>query len=225
MDPLPAHLQRLDEMLLDLRDDTEAMLLSELDGFLAGVVVSPEPILPSEWLRIVWGGVDGELAPFENSADVQAFVGLVMRHYNSVIRSLERRGRFAPIFEVDGRNNETLWELWIAGFARAVRLRPEGWERIVESDEEDAIRAYSGLMLLGRADEGTANLSQAEIDALDEEAEDLIPMWVEALHAWRRIRAVREGLAARAELGTKVGRNDPCPCGSGKKYKKCCGLN
>ena len=23
--------------------------------------------------------------------------------------------------------------------------------------------------------------------------------------------------------GNKVGRNDPCPCGSGKKYKKCCG--
>ena len=23
--------------------------------------------------------------------------------------------------------------------------------------------------------------------------------------------------------GAKVGRNDPCPCGSGKKYKKCCG--
>jgi len=23
----------------------------------------------------------------------------------------------------------------------------------------------------------------------------------------------------------KVGRNDPCPCGSGKKYKKCCGMN
>jgi preprotein translocase subunit SecA len=25
--------------------------------------------------------------------------------------------------------------------------------------------------------------------------------------------------------GEKVGRNDPCPCGSGKKYKKCCGAN
>jgi preprotein translocase subunit SecA len=23
----------------------------------------------------------------------------------------------------------------------------------------------------------------------------------------------------------RVGRNDPCPCGSGKKYKKCCGIN
>jgi preprotein translocase subunit SecA len=26
-----------------------------------------------------------------------------------------------------------------------------------------------------------------------------------------------------AVAATKVGRNDPCPCGSGKKYKKCCG--
>jgi len=26
-----------------------------------------------------------------------------------------------------------------------------------------------------------------------------------------------------AQAQTKVGRNDPCPCGSGKKYKKCCG--
>jgi SEC-C motif-containing protein len=24
-------------------------------------------------------------------------------------------------------------------------------------------------------------------------------------------------------VGDKIGRNDPCPCGSGKKYKKCCG--
>ncbi|MCJ7501118.1 SEC-C domain-containing protein, partial [bacterium] len=25
--------------------------------------------------------------------------------------------------------------------------------------------------------------------------------------------------------GRKVGRNEPCPCGSGKKFKKCCGVN
>lgn len=27
---------------------------------------------------------------------------------------------------------------------------------------------------------------------------------------------------SKVELETKVGRNDPCPCGSGRKYKKCC---
>ena len=26
-------------------------------------------------------------------------------------------------------------------------------------------------------------------------------------------------------VAPRVGRNDPCPCGSGKKYKKCCGMN
>jgi SEC-C motif-containing protein len=38
----------------------------------------------------------------------------------------------------------------------------------------------------------------------------------------------KDGNAPKAEQfirqGPKVGRNDPCPCGSGKKYKKCCGL-
>jgi uncharacterized protein YecA (UPF0149 family) len=28
---------------------------------------------------------------------------------------------------------------------------------------------------------------------------------------------------SKANITPKVGRNDPCPCGSGKKYKKCCG--
>lgn len=32
-------------------------------------------------------------------------------------------------------------------------------------------------------------------------------------------------LGARPRSGPKVGRNEPCPCGSGKKHKKCCGAN
>jgi hypothetical protein len=36
--------------------------------------------------------------------------------------------------------------------------------------------------------------------------------------------SVRKAWASRAQEKTmaKIGRNDPCPCGSGKKYKKCC---
>jgi uncharacterized protein YecA (UPF0149 family) len=42
---------------------------------------------------------------------------------------------------------------------------------------------------------------------------------VEALkERWQTLAAERQALEAR----TKIGRNDPCPCGSGKKYKKCC---
>lgn len=39
---------------------------------------------------------------------------------------------------------------------------------------------------------------------------------------WFYIRAVRQGPAPIKKTAVTVGRNDPCPCGSGKKYKQCC---
>jgi SEC-C motif-containing protein len=39
---------------------------------------------------------------------------------------------------------------------------------------------------------------------------------------WFYTRAVREGPAPIKSAHAKVGRNDPCPCGSGKKFKQCC---
>jgi SEC-C motif-containing protein len=39
---------------------------------------------------------------------------------------------------------------------------------------------------------------------------------------WTYTRPLREGPAPVRHAAAKVGRNDPCPCGSGKKYKQCC---
>ena len=39
---------------------------------------------------------------------------------------------------------------------------------------------------------------------------------------WFYTRAVRQGPPPIKSAEAKVGRNDPCPCGSGKKYKQCC---
>ena len=52
-----------------------------------------------------------------------------------------------------------------------------------------------------------------------------LPQWDSILSAERRKELYRKqknsGTIRREE--PKIGRNDPCPCGSGKKYKKCCG--
>lgn len=55
--------------------------------------------------------------------------------------------------------------------------------------------------------------------------------WLYNLPAWEKIfdEETRKELYREAKKmntivkGKKIGRNDPCPCGSGKKYKKCCG--
>ncbi|MET0261487.1 MAG: YchJ family protein [Rariglobus sp.] len=39
---------------------------------------------------------------------------------------------------------------------------------------------------------------------------------------WLFARTLRQGPAPLKSTAPKVGRNDPCPCGSGKKYKQCC---
>jgi uncharacterized protein YecA (UPF0149 family) len=45
---------------------------------------------------------------------------------------------------------------------------------------------------------------------------------VQALRAGRKQRKLPSNIATVVRGGEKVGRNDSCPCGSGKKFKKCC---
>jgi uncharacterized protein len=52
------------------------------------------------------------------------------------------------------------------------------------------------------------------------------PFVRELANLWRRQtlegRVLHTGTGAGPARRTRIGRNDPCPCGSGKKYKKCC---
>lgn len=226
MNSLPRQLQQLDALLARIAAVDGSMLLGEFDGFTAGILVCPEPIMPEEWLPIVLGDDDGNAGVFESEADLQACLKLMLRHHDTVSRDLQRgRGRYAPIFDVDLRNDETLWELWMSGFGRAVALYPESWEAIVrDGDDEAAVIAMAGMMTLieianrdGEVDpdpELTTELTQA--------APDLIPGWIDTLSAWRARNTTGQAVPTQA---AKVGRNDPCPCGSGRKYKKCCGFH
>jgi len=185
--------------------------------------------MPSEWLPPIWGDGEEEADPALGSADdVQALVGLIMRHYNAIARDLQRGpGRYAPIYDVDARHDEVLWELWIAGFERAMALRPESWAAVLGGNEEDAVTAMTGLLALisiGRGGSEGIDQEPATVDGFTREAPDLIPPWIETLNAWRLKQDRSRPPIATTPHG-KIGRNDPCPCGSGKKYKKCCGLN
>src|SRR5271156_5310933 len=60
------YLKQLEHELLALGDD--AMLLEELDGFIAGLLICPDLIKPSEWLPVVWGS-EGEGEPAFYSLD------------------------------------------------------------------------------------------------------------------------------------------------------------
>ena len=52
----PIDLDALDDYLMSDHAPDDSMGLSDLDGFLTGVIVGPELIMPSEWLPVIWGG-------------------------------------------------------------------------------------------------------------------------------------------------------------------------
>jgi uncharacterized protein len=223
MDELSAELRELDARLTALPASRGAMRLSELDGFLAGIVVCPEPIAPSEWLPSIWGEDDEDAEPaFDHKSDLQEFMGLLFKHYNRIADDLmQGGGRYSPIVDVEA--DEILWETWITGFDAAMSLRPDSWMGILESGDEEAASAISLITaLIAIADGATSeDLDGAKVDELAAAAPQVIPTCVQALNDWRLARDRITRPAARS----KVGRNDPCPCGSGKKYKKCCGVN
>lgn len=224
MKPLPRPVQPLDARLAALAGGTDApMRLSELDGFVAGILVCPDMIMPGEWLPVVLGDAAGGGGIFPSEADLQDCIQLVFGHYNAVSQDLQHlTGVYRPVFDVDA-HHETLWKPWMRGFDRAMALRPQSWRKVVQYGDDDAAAvAMAGLVALVAITENAADMDPERIAALSEAAPALIPLWIETLNRWRLRTVTGQPIPARS---TKVGRNQPCPCGSGQKHKKCCGSN
>jgi uncharacterized protein len=216
---LSPRLRRLDGALASLAEEHgQAMLLSTLDGYLAGIVLCPVVIPLDEWLPEVWAGAQGAAA-FADERDAAWFAALVSDHAAAILRALDRKGgRYQPFIEVDVAKGETLWELWIEGFAAAVDLRPDAWTSLTD---ERAAEAFAGIQTLIAIAFDESDLDRVQIDNLTDQAPALIPGYLQSLQEAHRVPNMPSTELTTAPPG-KIGRNDACPCGSGKKYKKCC---
>lgn len=220
-------LDRLNELLHVLPVEHMPMTLSELDGYVTGVLACPDVIPPSEWLPLVWGET-GE-AEFPDQKTAEETIGAVMAHYNAVAEMMTHSLWVEPIYEVDPNSDETMWEPWVDGFTRAMGLRPDVWSHLLDQTDEETQATMIFMMALHDICTGQSKFTDAEIDQIDLEAPNLIPNCVATI-----LRQSRPELAGQVpanlpdqpfKAGPRPGRNDPCPCGSDRKYKKCCGRN
>ncbi|QDA36178.1 YecA family protein (plasmid) [Paracoccus liaowanqingii] len=136
-----AELKRLDDALLKAAEtNDDIMFLSELDGFFAGLLVCPDMIPPSRWLKEVWGGT---VEPtFDSLADMQALLDLMMGHYNRVARMLTAPASYGPVMDEDRHSGQVIVANWVEGFVRAVRLQPSSWRRLSESDDRRRLQPF-----------------------------------------------------------------------------------
>ena len=194
----------------------------ELDGYLTGVVVSPDPIVPSRWLDRIWG--QNEPA-FEGLDQMQTVIAAVMDHYNAIVADLDagfeqieakRPADYRPLFlAVSDKPSHDIVRTWVRGFGKAMALAPERWRSIAENERLQPLLApFARFFEVADPDFEPAD----DIDELLDVAATAIP------RATIILRKIAQ-FSTRHVAGrrSKIGRNDRCPCGSGLKYKRCCG--
>jgi uncharacterized protein len=218
----PVDLEALDRFLMSDASPEDCMQLSDLDGFLTGIAIGPELIVPSEWLPAVWGGDE---PAFESIEQAQTVIGTIMGRYNEILRALSTDPEtYAPLFW-EGPDGEVIAADWAEGFVDAVRLRPEAWRPLLE-DREALVMLMPILALCGDAEGGSPLELDPEEDAdLLAQAPELIPACVAGIDGFWKERRGRPKAGPGRAKSPKVGRNDPCPCGSGRKHKRCCGAH
>ena len=129
--------------------------VSEFDGFVVSLIVCPELIPPSEWLPVVLGTEEG--LDFDSMKDAQTTIDAMMGHYNIVAHDLAKfESDYECILETDTITGETLWEPWIAGFERGMRMRHQSWEVMVESDDKEVSSILPMILALNDIDTGKA---------------------------------------------------------------------
>ena len=127
----PINLDVLDDYLMSDRAPDDSMGLSDLDGFLTGVVVGPELIMPSEWLPVIWGGAEPQ---FETQDEMRIVLGTIMGRYNEIAACFASDPEeFDPIFW-EGPEGEVIASDWAGGFLDAIALRAQAWKPLIEDD-------------------------------------------------------------------------------------------
>jgi len=212
-----AEYDRLAEFLRNCRGGRE-MNLEELDGFFAALIAGPELVPPSEYLPEVFGGEMSETCEFDTFDEATEFLGLIMRHWNSIAAALSRGDVHLP-FLMEDEDGVCAGNDWSRGFIRGTGMRQEAWAELL-ADEEQGGCMVPVLMLYHEHDEDP-DLRPGPIGAKQRE-EIIVQMAAGLVRAYRYFRQHQHCSRGPHTGAQKVGRNDQCPCGSGKKYKRCC---
>lgn len=245
-----AEFAELDELLAATPEPLQPLDASMLDGYLCGVIVQPRLIDVDEWLPNIFD-YDGGLLPDSVDATwLDRITELVQRRHAALNKGLVENGWFDPVvLDVDeeaepeplpedatederaardsydalGPISRALMP-WVAGFQHAALCFPE----LAELPNDDISAAMARLYRHLPAEtpeekEVVATLNREHpLKDLDDAIEEMVVTVADLADLTEeeryRVDTIRRDTP-------KVGRNDPCPCGSGRKYKTCHGAN
>ncbi|MFC5301225.1 YecA family protein [Azospira restricta] len=217
-------LDRLEGLLDDPAFD-EAMRLDEAQGYLCAALAGPVPVPEGEWLLEILGSEAGVASEAGQEAAallrcLAADIAIQLADDEPLMLYLYPQG--------DEDDAPSDYEPWCLAYLHGVDTAVEDWfEGLADEEEVEWLdeRLFPLMVLTGEAEAAAREHGEAwpegeELaELLRDSEEELARAVSEIFMFW----AAKRGHGTIRRNNGKVGRNDPCPCGSGRKYKQCCG--
>ena len=240
----PEDFDALDDELDAMRQQDEEIPQWEFcEGFLAALLCMRREVPPEEYWPVLLGD---EFRPMEH----MEFVWRWRRRWSEMAHALDQpveeledertyhpealdtRGAILALppeerFEGDLAHLPAYAQVWALGFMYAVETWPQDWEPPRDPEAAEMLdNALQDIVALTEADPGTPAVSMYAEDGPPSVSNERLDAVANGIWAVYELRQLARSLGPRTDPIRKApepGRNDPCPCGSGKKYKKCCG--
>lgn len=190
-------------------------------GWMTAQISTPSLPQPTAGLERILG--EGQLESPARAVEVLQAISAV---HNQIVDRLEDGRPSGP-----PRSDDAFVTEWCSGYVEGFLTDREGM-----IDDEDLSRIFPFAAISGEAGTGSDD-DPAPVEAFEEavaawkeQLDELVHDTHEYFRAARLARAQGSAREPKSGAGTyrraepKVGRNAPCPCGSGKKYKRCCGM-
>lgn len=214
--------------ILERFGDKRAMNIEQIDGFLTALICGPSEVSPNEYLPSIWGGNVVIEDAFSAQPILQDFLTLIERHRDTISHTLQSDDVFLPLL-LENEHGIACGNDWASGFMRGMELRREDWAPLLDDEERGG--SIVPILTLAHEHDPDPEMRPYKGPISEKLRETLIvgaAAGVTMIYRYFRRERLRETYAfddnpTYRRIAPKVGRNEPCPCGSGKKFKHCCG--
>ncbi|WP_428565621.1 MAG: UPF0149 family protein [Solidesulfovibrio sp. DCME] len=219
----PLSKEELDDFGNYLESIPGAMNLERVHGFLTSLQCSPQLVFPSNFFPYILGNDH----VFDSNEDLNKYTGAILRLWEGISRQLND-GFFMPLLR-NQSNGKFPGNEWSEGFLDGMKLVGRDWRDLI--DDDVAYNLITPIFALGHEFDPDPECRTAP--GIDEENREtmitgikvFVPKIFEYFTPKRSsvLNSARNKQVPVRRASQKIGRNDPCPCKSGEKYKKCCG--
>lgn len=208
--------------------------LDFVHGYLTGISISPRMIMPNEWISYLFD----DKIEFKNKDDAEFVFSFLFELYNRIIDEIHNEEIFPLLPAIEDENGvHVIARDWCRGFIFATTLYRDEFFLYIDEDDDNLIDILI-LYYLAEMDEIDEHALKRVITDLKKDKMELIdsiPDIVLFMYDYFQenyydkdyyedeFNDEEEKIKPIKKATPKIGRNDPCPCGSGKKYKNCCG--